>query len=413
MNEKLIIENFAGIKYLEINLSKINIFIGQQTTGKSICAKLLFFFKRFDNELINAVENDLTKKEFDKLLLSKFIEYFPIHSYPDDPFSINYLVSSCNILIIKDKEKKLEIQYSDIFYKTFTSYKKYFSKLKNKNLDQDSFEIFKPTVEIRNKYHKEIKELIGDYSGYNQIYIPAGRSFFANLQKSIFSFLSSNKAIDPFILEFGSFYEQIKQLLQRSLLKDKFAEAFIEKILLGVYLQDKGNDYIMHQDGRKINIAYSSSGQQETLPLVLILKTLINIKFSSNGAVIYIEEPEAHIFPNAQKLIVEFISYVFNHSKTKYQFIITTHSPYILTAFNNLLQAGIIENEGNRDKNNELYKTIQKELILKPDSINAYSLQKDNYCNLMNQETGLISANILDEVSNEISDEFDKLLNIM
>lgn len=39
-HERLIIDNFAGIKHLEIELKKINILIGPQGTGKSVCAKL-------------------------------------------------------------------------------------------------------------------------------------------------------------------------------------------------------------------------------------------------------------------------------------------------------------------------------------------------------------------------------------
>ncbi len=47
MIEKLRIENFAGISLLEIELNEINILLGPQALGKSITAKLLFYFKFF------------------------------------------------------------------------------------------------------------------------------------------------------------------------------------------------------------------------------------------------------------------------------------------------------------------------------------------------------------------------------
>jgi len=45
--ESLIIENFLIIKYAEIEIKKINVIIGEQSTGKSIIAKLVFLFDIF------------------------------------------------------------------------------------------------------------------------------------------------------------------------------------------------------------------------------------------------------------------------------------------------------------------------------------------------------------------------------
>ncbi len=416
MKEILIVENFAGISKLEIRLNKINVLIGPQATGKSICAKLLFFFKKFDTEIINAVENATTKKEFDMLLINKFIEYFPIHSYPKQNFLVRYEINEQFIEIKGNNGNRIELDYSEEYSRTLTSFKRQYKKIKTIRTEQKTIELNKSPIEIKEQYFSWLKEKIGEYAGFNQLFIPAGRSFFANLQKSIFSFLSSNKSIDPFIIEFGSFYEIIKEIEQRASSKERsnsISDIYLENILSGKYLHEKGNDFLVHPDGRKINIAYSSSGQQETLPLVLILKALPNVKMLSNGASIYIEEPEAHIFPNAQKLIVEFISYVFNSSLLNYQFFITTHSPYILTSFNNLIQAGVIESESNDDKRRELYRIIDKNLILKPNSISAFSLHNDGFCDLIDSETGLIKVNSIDSVSNDISVEFDNLLNLL
>ncbi len=57
MTEKLIIKNFAGIKELEIEVKKINILIGPETSGKSICAKLLFYFQDFFKEVSLTVKS--------------------------------------------------------------------------------------------------------------------------------------------------------------------------------------------------------------------------------------------------------------------------------------------------------------------------------------------------------------------
>lgn len=117
------------------------------------------------------------------------------------------------------------------------------------------------------------------------------------------------------------------------LMKQKI-KPLVEKILCGQYFDEKGEDFLKTLDGRKISISICSSGQQETLPLVVILSTVPFLQTIGRGQTIYIEEPEAHIFPTAQKHIVELIATVFNSKSDGLQFFITTHSPYILTATN-------------------------------------------------------------------------------
>jgi predicted ATPase len=55
MEERLIIRNFAGIMNIKVEIKKINIIIGPQASGKSVCAKLLFFFKSFVWHIASAI----------------------------------------------------------------------------------------------------------------------------------------------------------------------------------------------------------------------------------------------------------------------------------------------------------------------------------------------------------------------
>ncbi|WP_413228145.1 AAA family ATPase [Aeromonas caviae] len=55
------------------------------------------------------------------------------------------------------------------------------------------------------------------------------------------------------------------------------------------------------------------------------------------NVMVFIEEPEAHLFPDGQKDVSDFIVMV--RSMIGARFIITTHSPYILSSINNALYA--------------------------------------------------------------------------
>ncbi len=76
-----------------------------------------------------------------------------------------------------------------------------------------------------------------------------------------------------------------------------------------------------------VKLMYGSSGQQEVLWILMLAFIIILEKKKS---FVIIEEPEAHLFPIAQKNVVSLISLMVNSTDSRA--IITTHSPYILTS---------------------------------------------------------------------------------
>src|SRR5947207_2222982 len=92
MPERLIIRNFAGIKEIDIYLGDINVLIGPQATGKSICAKSLYYFKSFLSDFVTAIETEQTKRQFDNTFLQKFENYFPSQNLEGKDFTLRYEV---------------------------------------------------------------------------------------------------------------------------------------------------------------------------------------------------------------------------------------------------------------------------------------------------------------------------------
>ena len=71
---------------------------------------------------------------------------------------------------------------------------------------------------------------------------------------------------------------------------------------------------------QSIELIQASSGQQEALPM---LQTLAVLSIFSRNTFTFIEEPEAHLFPIAQKYIVQIIAFLYNLNNINF---ITTHS---------------------------------------------------------------------------------------
>jgi predicted ATP-dependent endonuclease of OLD family len=421
MVEKLIVNNFAGIKALEMDIRQINILIGPQASGKSVCAKLLFYFKSFVWEILSVVENEQTKRHLDSNYSKTFEEYFPPDSWGNHDFFIRYEISDVFIEISRkqDRKEKISLSYSEFFKEELAALRTSLKKIKEKKYERID-RLYFTREALRESLAKLLNNSLCKEAAFMQLFIPAGRSFFANLQSNIFSFLSSNNSLDPFLRAFGSTYENIKVVRFKHRSDDKREiksiqdeiTRLIEKSLCGKHVQEKGKDFLESSDGRRISVANSSSGQQETLPLTIMLAALPFLTSSHSGQTVYIEEPEAHLFPSAQRSIIELIATVFNYRKEELQFFITTHSPYVLTAINNLLQAGILYQTVDQDVLHQLEKIVPKYKALNTSDLSAYVLANGKCHSIICPDTGLIDAKIIDSVSDELSIEFDKLLNL-
>ena len=104
---------------------------------------------------------------------------------------------------------------------------------------------------------------------------------------------------------------------------------------------------------------------------------------------------------------------VFNRNgEDNLQFTITTHSPYILSSFNNLVQASILYNSANTKNKKKINQIIPKELHLNPNCLSAYAFIDGKADSIIDPETQLIYAEYLDSVSEDIGSEFSDLLDL-
>jgi len=345
-----------------------------------------------------------------------FLNFFPKETWPKDDFLIIYK-NNITSISLKKVDSKIIFEYSENLKKLLKKGKKIYTSEKAKYANDHKISNFRFKRELSDKITKCIQEELGVESTFEQFFVPAGRSFFANIQSTIFSFLSDNRSLDPFLIEFGSFYESLKRYYNDIIVnnnshqrQDKEFDELISQILNSNYLREKEKDYLIHKDSRKVNLTNASSGQQETLPLIIILKALNYISSSGGGFTLYIEEPEAHLFPTAQKRIVELLARTFNSKNRNFQIFITTHSPYILSSFNNLIYAGNLAE--NIKYSTHVEQVISPKEYLESYLFSVYSLRNNVKSYLIDEETKLITTTILDSVSDDISIEFDKLLNI-
>ena len=244
------------------------------------------------------------------------------------------------------------------------------------------------------------------------VFVPAERSFFAMIQKNPFFFWREEDSVpvDYFIKEFGSFYSQLEAAIsfENKNTPSSFSLRIPAGIVDGSYEYDSKEmkGYIRHDNDVRTEMKDASSGEQEFIPIFLVLNRK---HFFGKGCII--EEPEAHLFPGAQKEMTKLLAENFNQSKNLF---ITTHSPYLLTVFNNLVHAGLLEQkfQNDEERSRKLNRVVAKKYRIDPSEFAAYLVDRGVVKNIVNSKSKLINASTIDAVSDKIFSEFDQLLEL-
>lgn len=222
--------------------------------------------------------------------------------------------------------------------------------------------------------------------------------------ENIFSILTSKNNLDPFLIEFGHMYEVYKNFYfkNKERLHSFFPINIINDILCGD-IQEHEEKYYLINNSSRTDLINASSGQQEAFPMLIFLAVLA---YFDNERSIFIEEPEAHLFPTSQAQIVKILSFMY---KKRNSFFITTHSPYILSELNNYLYAKDLIN---RDLlTNEKFETILPSAS--PIDINdmcAYKIENGVLKSIINKDYSMIDSEELDKASSHASDIYNQLL---
>lgn len=424
--ETLTVKNFSVIDNACIDVNRITLLIGPQATGKSILAKLVYFFKSLSSELKSAVASDYGKKELNKSLRESFNKVFPDYLWKQRLFNIHYSFNDLSIEINNEKSKSyksLKLIYSPNIEKLYLSCRKEYQKKISKGSPGRSEDRQKVLEDISSKLDRAFHGI----DRYYPEFITASRSFFAYIERNIFPFLASTYSLDMMLLKFGQFLQNIKERYESSSKIKKIIDPDLyklcEEVIRGNYEYSGDIEFIQRPDNKVVLIRDSSSGQQEVTPLLVSLMVLT--KFGKDHFYLFIEEPEAHLYPESQRKVVDILSLVHNIMKKNTGFFITTHSPYILTAFNNLIQADNTKAElsalraKGKISNNEFDQCIKKLKLIVPEKkhinfndISAYSVESGQTKNILCYDTKIVDAFIIDSISSSLNTTFNSLLDL-
>lgn len=419
---QLILKNVGPIINCNINITEFNVFTGAQASGKSTIAKSVFFFRTVKDDIFNAImkrnamlyENSSLYKTVQRLLRNKFLQIFGTSRAMDNELLMEYYYDEITYIRItlRLKEGVDFISPNYIYFDFSNNIKNFLSGYNYKT----------PFSDIKSELIEELNKLFKDE--YDTIFIPAGRSMITLLTTQlsyIFTSMdeSQKRTIDYCTQKYIELISRIRPLLTDGLIgyyesapfnKDyssiiKKAIVLANDILKGRYVFSNGEEKLYIDDERFIKINFTSSGQQEAVWIFnILLYQLINNK----RTFIILEEPEAHLYPDAQKKIIELLSIFINFNNS---LLITTHSPYVLGAINNLLFAHQVYLKLDSNKKKKVEDIISKCCFIH--SCNAYFVKDGTTENCIDIDDNLVINEVIDGASRDINNDYDALFNIV
>lgn len=400
----LTVKNFSVIKEAKLEFGKITVLIGCESSGKSLLCKLAYFFGR---EAINIAEGRIAAQldfsAFESSLKKEFEKWFPRNGWGNLSWTISFQSEEYEVTTSYEAEptRDISVSFCEKFHSAYTKSQAY------------TF----PDNQYWPAYL--LRGLAGQGVWDRTTYIPSERTYFVDTNKDYKPLVSDP---EPIVQAFALLYSNARD--------PKIPKPRMEYFLRGVLGQGEDEWKFSFADGRVVSLSNLSSGSKELLPLFCVLEMYEHqrpiTKMQINGGLapgdayrsddFYIEEPEGHIFPATQLKIVKYFAELANSAKLQTRIAITTHSPYILTAFNTLIEAWRVGNkEGKRE---QVAALIPEKYWVSENEFKAYTIEDGVLKSIFEKETegkegsGLIDGGYLDAVSDQIGGEFDKLLDI-
>lgn len=433
------IRDFGPLSHVDLQLDKpLQVIIGPQASGKSTIAKSIYFCRKIRDYLVEYVRQLVNTHSYDS-----YNEYYiNFYKYLRKPFMGCFGTT-------KHMRQFLIKYYYDNSAEKYVEIK----------LDRDNYAIFKFSEPLEKDIHglirdalKIVSNMSNDFAdAYNQeaslvesvkrqtykmfadderlIYIPAGRNLLATIPDLIQSnFVTSTpqmygnvdiSQIDFITQEFIQYIRQMRNSFgskldeiamnylktERGQIKNKDVEIackLIKDILKAEYVSDREGEKLFYDQQNWVKLMFGSSGQQEVLWGLNIIYLAI---LKHEKTFLVFEEPESHIFPDAQLLVCQLVALLINSCDS--HVFLTTHSPYILTSFNLLIYSGKIES-------NNTAPVVERQYRLKPNSVAAYLIpgSKKSLKNLIGEKRGLIDAAEIDHISDFINEKMSALLRM-
>ena len=401
-----------------LDIGKVTVFIGDQASGKSTVEKLVSLFSLIEKSIVrNLISPDQLNVDIFKNLCAQqdIVEYFAKNtflSFKGEAYDFEY----------DEVKKSFKYRINNTGYKSYVLPKiQYVSAARNlltilyiislqnivdKNgnvIDLSSNIPFMVRV-LNIEYLKALEEYakngfalpINDTSVYYQnhnTYIMAKGN-----RVSMAAASSGIQSITPLLLVSHSLSNEVRRDIYE---KVQTIDNNLKNRIEADFAKEKSSLYDKFKQISSFGRGILTDKEDEKL-----LDTKLK-KYIPSSFINIVEEPEQNLFPNSQqKVINRLLEY--NNAVKENKLILSTHSPYTLTALNNSILA-----EEVFEKTGKSIDSYSPEKMVSFADVAAYQLEDGKIISIKDEETRLINADAIDGCSAKINSDFDDLLDLL
>jgi hypothetical protein len=383
-NRRLLIHYFGPIQHADVQLHNLTVFVGPQATGKSLAMQLCYFMQWLERLVIPMDDSEQPAPQ--EILLHS------LKSYLSTEIS-TYASTNTHICWYSDTEQEETRQ--EIWWRG--------SKF-----------------HLNDALLARVQRILAGKNSLSEnegVYIPAGRIVYSYVTPSQSMRIAAQRVTLQWPHSMYSFYELLEETIRNlwqqqeqqkrrssaasNISEDtSFLKQRIQSIIQG-QLHYRHNTILLDIGNKTLTPQIFAAGQMEIWPFCALVENGFLLEQSLEH--VFFEEPEAHLHPGAQIQVMEIIAFLVNKGV---EFLLTTHSPYMLYTLNNFLTASEILQAGLP------LDADQRKTALTPQRVAAYRFARDgNVTAILEKDTGLINADELDEIADELGADFHELLS--
>lgn len=400
-----------------IRIAPVSVFIGSQASGKSTVAKLYSLFAWLEKRLKrDSLSIGSTPDIFKNLCVQQEIaEYFhndTYISYQGNGYVFEYDEEKHSFT--KEETNNLsenyvlpKVQYVSAARNLLTIlYKISFDKIVSEEGN---------TLDLSSTIPYMVRELNTEYLraldkfGNEGFHLPIeGTSVFFNNHKtyiktkdkgiSMSSASSGIQSIAPLLMVSSFLSSEVKKdLFEKLKSVSSRIKNCIEKVLSEMENKELSAKFNLYYVGGKEILGKDRDVSQ--------LEEILN-QFIPSCFINIVEEPEQNLFPETQAdVLYELLEY--KNANANNKLVISTHSPYILTALNNAILARDVF-----DKTGKTLDELPENRMIAPENVSAYKFENGRIISIIDEESRLIDASQIDDCSTKINEVFDKLMDL-
>lgn len=394
------IKNIGPLSLVTLSLNRYNVFIGKQSCGKSTISKIISHCLWTEKEVLTHPYNALSF--YESTFIGNLIEFHNLRGYLKKDSYIRFESDTVSIIMESDQctinKNNGKYNRNKILYipaeRNIVVYSDSIGGTNNLKSFSTDWQMARDYFDSKNK--QSVLNL--DINYYQEI--ENGRTT---------NKIDSRAKKNSYTIDLTQGSSGLQSVIPITVTIDFFTNGFYEPKITEKILKSnekfdvkKLTDYFFDQKLKVQNPEISSTVFQD------IIGNITGLTLTKQTCFV-IEEPEINLFPETQVELLNYIIRCSNKRRRRHRVTITTHSPYTLSAINNLLLAGKLMENGKFE--NEV-RSITGDAFIKPSEISTYAIDNGKVLSLIDPKTGLISENYLDSVSDVVASQFNELYKL-